>query len=182
MHTTKNSNFAHSSEAVVQMTSTMNTYYLGLPTYGKHGTVENNYGLNYRLLCFMLRDVHRRWSHIPAIRRWAWSIFYHTIERKCGDIPKQFHSCSNFGHWYIHHFKHCINLALPTLVPVLNSPVEWSQTANCTTQSCCGDVVDTQVKAVQSNMRKRAREETTPVPAMYNDHLIDSPEQTSPLT
>ena len=32
----------------------------------------------------------------PAIRRWAWSI--HTIEKRCGDIPKQFHSCSNFGH------------------------------------------------------------------------------------
>jgi len=34
------------------------------------------------------------------------------------------------------------------------------------------DVVDTQVKAVQSDMRKRAREEITPVPAIYDDHLI----------
>ena len=34
------------------------------------------------------------------------------------------------------------------------------------------DVVDTQVKAIQSDMRKRAREEITPVPAIYNDHLI----------
>jgi len=33
------------------------------------------------------------------------------------------------------------------------------------------DVVDTQGKAIQSDMRKRAREET-PVPAIYNDHLI----------
>ena len=34
------------------------------------------------------------------------------------------------------------------------------------------DVVDTQGKAIQSDMRKRAREETTPVPAIYNDHMI----------
>ena len=32
--------------------------------------------------------------------------------------------------------------------------------------------VDTQVKTIQSDMRKRAREEITPVPAIYNDHLI----------
>ena len=30
--------------------------------------------------------------------RWAWSIFYHAIEKRCDDIPKQFYSCSNFGH------------------------------------------------------------------------------------
>ena len=29
------------------------------------------------------------------------------------------------------------------------------------------DVVDTQVRAIQSDMRKRAREEITPVPASY---------------
>ena len=33
------------------------------------------------------------------------------------------------------------------------------------------DVVDTQVKAIQSDMRKRAREEITPVHAIYNNHL-----------
>ena len=33
-------------------------------------------------------------------------------------------------------------------------------------------LVDTQVKAIQSDMRKRAREEITPVPAIYNNHQI----------
>ena len=59
--------------------------------------------LNYRLLhlfFFLLPDVCWCWSHIPVIRRWVWSIFYHTIEKRCGYLPKQFHSCSNFAHWY----------------------------------------------------------------------------------
>ena len=31
----------------------------------------------------------------------------------------------------IHHSKHCINLALPTLVPVLNSPVQVFELRVC---------------------------------------------------
>ena len=71
-------------------------------------------------------------SHIPAIRRWAWSIFYHTIEKKCGDIQKQTLVATldtdivispYLFSIVIYHSKHRINLALPTLVPVLNSPV-----------------------------------------------------------
>ena len=43
------------------MTSTANTCYLDIPSFGKtYGTVENNGGLNDRLLRFMLPDVHQR--------------------------------------------------------------------------------------------------------------------------
>ena len=34
------------------------------------------------------------------------------------------------------------------------------------------DAVDCQVQAIRSQMKKRAREEITPVPAMYNEQLI----------
>ena len=65
----------------------------------------------------------RRGSDIPAINRWAWSNFHHIIEKRCGDITKQFPLSQQL--WTLHdiyHSKYCTNLALITLVPVLNSP------------------------------------------------------------
>ena len=51
------------------------------------------------------------------------SIFYHTIEKRCGDIYQNSLTLAATLDTDIHHSKHCINLALTTLVPVLNSPV-----------------------------------------------------------
>ena len=35
------------------------------------------------------------------------------------------------------------------------------------------DGVETQVERVKHNLRKRAREEVTPIPSIYNDALVD---------
>ena len=135
MHTTKNSTFAHIAQKQwYKMTSTTNTYYLGLPSFGKTWYCWKQ--LRFKLppfAFFASRRASGRWSHISAIRRRRGVVIYKNSFTLAATLDTD-----------IHHSKHCINLALPTLVPVLNSPsCRAVHTENCEgwwLSSCRGSV------------------------------------------